>query len=161
MESETVTGGRDGNWKVSFLRELTHRTEPYDTKAINQIFINLLDFLWLLRRFNEFHPFNSDHNNILPFLCDASSAFSSDLAQKSESSDQRWMLHNKLCFPLLINLFGIFRVEMRRQFSTDVNVSCSVVVFCLFSSNKQQTSQLIAFSASQAVDSVFGKLWEL
>lgn len=66
-------------------------------------------------------------------------SFEATKKDKSEERGKAECYTTNYAFRFLINLFGIFRVEMRRQFSTDVNVSCS--------------AQLIAFAASASVES--------
>lgn len=131
---------------------------PHNIKAINQIFINLLDSLTI--KTVQWISFEQLLLTFLPpfvllFGCFVS-IVSSDFAEKNKKYERKtwkgqkcWMLYNKLCFPLLINLFGIFRLEMRWQFSTDVNVPCSCVWLKRINIHKRITNEVIGFYASQ------------
>lgn len=100
---------------------------PNNIKAINQIFINLLDSLtiktvqWIssLQLLTFFPPLCCFISILNLWFCKKKK----NERKKGWMEKSSWMLYNKLCFPLLINLFGIFRLEMRRRFSMDVNVS--------------------------------------
>lgn len=60
-----------------------------------------------------------------PPLCAASSAFRFAMFRWQQKGQEKVECYTtNYAFRFLINLFEIFRVEMRRQFSTDVNVSC-------------------------------------
>lgn len=114
--------------------------EPHNIKAINQIFINLLDSVtiktvqWFSRlAIVKLFPPLHQHSDLW---------FRKKRAERK--GQEWWMLYNKLCFPLLINLFGIFRTKW---FASDVSVSCRLFA-----------NKVIGFSASQTGR---GKLWEV